>query len=74
MFTDESNCDVTATIIAMANSLNRIVLAAGAEDRGQLDFLKDREGSIYQRYCFSKPLPKPDICAALQSRQKLPVN
>ena len=48
LFSDDKNSEIASTIIAMAKSLNLTVLAEGVEDREQLQFLKDRDCSMYQ--------------------------
>ncbi len=58
---DESDCEIAATIIAMARNLKLKVLAEGVETEAQLQFLKQHGCHFYQGYFFSRPLPAEDL-------------
>ena len=54
--TDPDNAAITRTIIAMAQNLNREVIAEGVETKEQLDFLHAEGCNQVQGYYFAKPL------------------
>jgi len=51
------DCEITATIIAMARNLCMAVLAEGVESPVQLAFLQAHGCDVYQGYHFSRALP-----------------
>lgn len=62
---DESDMEITATIIAMGRNLQFKVLAEGVETAEQLDFLKKKGCASYQGYYKSKPLNAEAFVALL---------
>jgi diguanylate cyclase (GGDEF)-like protein len=59
--TDNDDAAITRTIIAMAQNLNREVIAEGVETKEQLDFLRAEGCNQVQGYYFSKPLPADEF-------------
>jgi len=53
----ESDREITATIIAIAHTLHLKVLAEGVETLAQLAFLQEQGCDLYQGYLISPPLP-----------------
>ena len=51
------SCAVVKQIIALAKDLNMRCLAEGAENKEQVDLLRDFGCEIVQGYYYSKPLP-----------------
>lgn len=58
---EESNLDITATIVAMARTLNMKTLAKGIETSSQLSLLHTQGCDIYQGNLKSKPIPASDF-------------
>lgn len=54
---DQNDCEITQTIIAMANSLKLKTVAEGVETVAQKTFLGENGCDIFQGYLFDKPLP-----------------
>lgn len=54
---DSDDAAIVTSIIAMAKSMNLVVVAEGVETAEQLEFLKTRRCEEVQGYYFSKPLP-----------------
>jgi diguanylate cyclase (GGDEF)-like protein len=61
---DEKN--LIDTIIAMANTLQKCVIAEGVEEKYQLDYLRERGCKYYQGYYYSKPVPRAQYMEILQ--------
>ena len=62
---DQSDVEITATIIAMARILGFKVLAEGVETIEQLAFLKEKGCDSYQGYLKSKPIPAEEFVELL---------
>jgi len=58
---DNSDMEISATIIAMGKILGFKVLAEGVETKEQLDFLAEKGCDIYQGYLKSKPMNAVDF-------------
>jgi diguanylate cyclase (GGDEF)-like protein len=69
LFEDEKNSSITKTIIAMAKSLDLVVLAEGVEKPDQLAFLDEHNCALYQGYLFSEPVPAAELTALVQPEQ-----
>ena len=67
---DANNTDITHAIIAMAHSLDLTLVAEGIEDRKQLLLLQERGCEIGQGYLFSKPIPREEVPAFINSARK----
>jgi len=57
----QSDREITATIIAIAHTLQLKVLAEGVETVAQLQFLQEQGCDLYQGYLSSPPLPAADF-------------
>ena len=64
---------IALAIIRMAHSLNLQVVAEGVETQEQLAYLHQHRCDQVQGYCFSRPLPLPDLERLLAARAKLDV-
>ena len=64
---------IALTIIRMAHSLNLQVVAEGVETQEQLAYLHQHRCDQVQGYCFSKPLPVPELEALLSGQARLAV-
>ena len=53
----ESDIVVIKHIISLAKELNFVCLAEGAEEKGQIDKLRELGCEVVQGYYFSKPMP-----------------
>ncbi len=60
---------IAATIVAMAHTLGKKVVAEGAETQAQIDFLRKLGCEMVQGYFFSRPLPGDEIEAFVRKRQ-----
>ena len=74
--TNKDDAAITTAIIAMAHSLELIIIAEGIEEVDQLEFLHHRGCEIGQGYLFGKPLPVEDMTKFLQqlSQQPFPLH
>ena len=71
---DRDDMEITAAVIAMAHSLNYIVVAEGVETREQLEFLRGCDCDYGQGYYFSRPLAYgdlPDYCQRNADRRAI---
>jgi diguanylate cyclase len=59
--TDKASMTVINAIIALAKSLNKVVIAKGVETVEQLEFLKNCGCKIVQGYLYQRPLPPEAI-------------
>ena len=55
---DPNDEAIVETIISMANLLGLQAIAEGVENEEQKDFLSAKGCSMYQGYCFSRPVPE----------------
>ncbi|WP_412030320.1 putative bifunctional diguanylate cyclase/phosphodiesterase [Deinococcus yunweiensis] len=62
---------MVATIIAMARSLNLVVVAEGVETEEHRDVLRDLGCTRAQGYLFSRPMPVGAVAAFLEQRTAL---
>jgi EAL domain-containing protein (putative c-di-GMP-specific phosphodiesterase class I) len=60
---------LAATMIAMAHTLGKQVVAEGVETAEQLEFLRARNCDVAQGFYLSRPMPTADVSELLQSRQ-----
>jgi len=65
--TNANDAAISASIIALAHTMNLDVVAEGIETREQLDFFLEKGCEIGQGYFFSKPLPAEEAEAFLGS-------
>jgi EAL domain-containing protein (putative c-di-GMP-specific phosphodiesterase class I) len=70
LFNDHKNSSITKTIIAMAKSLELVVLAEGVEEQEQLVFLDELNCSLFQGYLFSEPVPAKELAALVHCGEK----
>ena len=70
LFNDHKNSSITKTIIAMAKSLELVVLAEGVEEQEQLVFLDELNCSLFQGYLFSEPVPAEELAALVHCGEK----
>ena len=66
MTSDDRARGIVKTIINLAHSLNKIVIAEGVETSEQLDELKKMGCKYFQGYLYSRPLPGREIEALLK--------
>ncbi len=59
--TDHEDAAIVSAILAMAHTLNLVVVAEGVETIEQLEFLRSHNCDIVQGYLFSRPLPEPEL-------------
>jgi len=69
---DRDDAAITDAIIALAHSLNLIVVAEGVETAEQLESLKSRGCDEAQGFYCSKPLPPEEFAKLLQAGCHLP--
>jgi diguanylate cyclase (GGDEF)-like protein len=60
---------IAATILAMAHSLGKSVVAEGVQTQAQADFLRKLKCELVQGYFYSRPLPAPELAAFVGSHQ-----
>ena len=60
---------IAATIMAMAHSLGKSVVAEGVETKAQIDFLRKLNCELVQGYIYSRPLPVHDLAAFVSARE-----
>jgi EAL domain-containing protein (putative c-di-GMP-specific phosphodiesterase class I) len=63
--TDRDDAAIVSAVVAMARSLELLVVAEGVETREQLAFLKKLDCDEYQGYFFSKPIPADELATLL---------
>ncbi|MEB0040518.1 MULTISPECIES: EAL domain-containing protein [unclassified Pseudomonas] len=69
--TDPNDAEIIRAIVAMAQSLNLVVIAEGVEKPEQLRFLEQLGCHLYQGYLFSEPLPLEGFVGLLSVDQGL---
>ncbi len=67
--TDQDSSAIATSIIALAASLRKSVVAEGVETAEQLAFLRNQDCDIAQGFFFSKPLSAADFEAYYRSHQ-----
>jgi diguanylate cyclase (GGDEF)-like protein len=65
---DSTAATLIETVIVMAHSLNKRVVADGIEPIEQLDFLRERRCDCAQGYYLARPLPAASVTELLSSR------
>ena len=65
---DSTAATMIETVIVMAHSLQKRVVAEGIETIEQLDFLRERHCDSAQGYYLARPLPAPAMTELLSSR------
>jgi EAL domain-containing protein (putative c-di-GMP-specific phosphodiesterase class I) len=60
---------IAATILAMAHSLGKSVVAEGVQTQAQVDFLRKLNCELVQGYLYSRPLPAEELEAYVNARQ-----
>lgn len=68
--TKREDCAIVRAIVAMAHSLELIVVAEGIENSEQLAFLKEIGCDVIQGFYFSKPLPAEQFQQYVLARNK----
>ncbi|HUY03923.1 MAG TPA: EAL domain-containing protein [Rhodocyclaceae bacterium] len=69
--TDPDDAAIATTIISLAHSLRRRVVAEGVETEAQLDFLRRHRCDEIQGYYFSRPLPADEFARLLREGRSL---
>ncbi|MEO7773554.1 MAG: EAL domain-containing protein [Steroidobacteraceae bacterium] len=64
-----ASASIAETIIVMAHSLGKVVVAEGVETVEQLDFLRERRCDVVQGYYLARPLTTVAMSEMLMSRQ-----
>jgi diguanylate cyclase (GGDEF)-like protein len=64
----EQDAVILESIIRMAQGLGLDVMAEGVETLAEMDSLRDRGCSLMQGYLFSRPIPKLQLEASLESK------
>ncbi|MBG0778226.1 MAG: EAL domain-containing protein [Desulfovibrionaceae bacterium] len=65
MATDADSLEIVRTIVSLAHSLGKQVVAEGIEEQRQYDMLRELGCRYGQGYLFARPLPEPDATALL---------
>lgn len=60
-----ANAKIVKAIISMLHSLDKIVVAEGAETKAAADFLRQQNCDIVQGFYYYKPMPLQDLIATL---------
>jgi EAL domain-containing protein (putative c-di-GMP-specific phosphodiesterase class I) len=63
--TDRDDAAIVSAVVAMARSLELLVVAEGVETQEQLAFLEKLDCDEYQGYLFSKPVPADELARML---------
>ena len=66
---NDEDAAITKAIIAMAHSLNLLVVAEGVETQAQMDFLKAHSCNEIQGYLISKPISAQALTEFMLERQ-----
>ena len=69
--TDPDSAAIAVTIISLAHSLRRHVVAEGVETEAQLNFLRRHRCDEMQGYYFSRPVPAEEFARLLREGQSL---
>jgi EAL domain-containing protein (putative c-di-GMP-specific phosphodiesterase class I) len=65
---DPAAATLVETIIVMAHTLGKKVVAEGIETADQLDFLRERRCDLVQGFYLAKPMPAASVTELLQAR------
>lgn len=68
---NDEDAAITRAIIAMAHSLNLLVVAEGVETQAQMEFLKAHACDEIQGYLISRPIPADELTQMLISRKSV---
>ncbi|MFK8049848.1 MAG: EAL domain-containing protein [Halioglobus sp.] len=71
--TSEDANSIIESIIALAKSLDKIIVAEGIEQEAQQQFLVERGCDLLQGYLYSKPLSVEDISSLLTDNGQTPL-
>ncbi len=66
---NKDDAAITRTIIAMARNLNLRVIAEGAEDVDQFNFLKSEGCHEFQGYALAKPISPEEVIRMVKQAQ-----
>jgi len=61
---------ILSEIISIAHKLGMKVIAEGVEEKGQVDYLADKNCDMIQGYYYSKPLPAGDVEELLAGKRE----
>lgn len=70
--TDAATSSVTPHIIAMARTLNMLIVAEGIETQQQADYLLERRVEFGQGWLFAKALPAAEFLTFYRARRAPP--
>jgi len=70
---DKDDAAIVSAILAMAHTLNIMVVAEGVQNLEQLQFLRARRCDFAQGYLISWPLPEPELRVLLRDYKGLEV-
>ena len=68
---DPSAAALASTIIVMAHSLQKVVVAEGVETQDQLEYLRERGCDVAQGYFLARPLSAADMTSLLLGRRQV---
>lgn len=68
---NDEDAAITRAIIAMAHSLNLLVVAEGVETQAQMEFLRAHDCDEIQGYLIARPIPAEELTQLLISRQSV---
>ena len=71
LLNNDEDAAITRAIIAMAHSLNLLVVAEGVETQAQMEFLRAHDCDEIQGYLISRPIPANELTQLLISRQSV---
>jgi len=71
--TNQDDAAIISAILAMAHTLDLIVIAEGVETLEQLQFLRNRQCDIVQGYLISHPLPDAELRQFIANRKWLDI-
>lgn len=66
---DQNGEAIVTAILALAHSLNLLVVAEGVEEQSHVDFLREQSCDQLQGYFFSRPLSVEDISEKLRQEK-----
>ncbi len=68
---NQEQCQLTTTIIEMAQNLNLKVVVEGVETQAQLDFVSERGGQFIQGFYYSPAIEKDQLEALLRAQNSV---